>query len=702
MAFAAIIPRIIAAVGGRKVPSQQGRVLIETSNNTSITFFRRFPVITNLILQYLREAIAESGPNKNEGGRSKDHVHPQLFPALVLLSRLSGGSSGAFKRFLPQLRQCVSLRFHMMRFMGAKALTALFHKKDILVRLILSLPKYGEQFSHNRTHGILLQIEALIDISRKSTVTKTLKGRRWLADCRKMQCPVIRECFFTIVRRCVHSMLPGDAPTWVLECAMQAVWENYHGQQQPGDVQVRAAAACLIFSHLRNKAQEAQRALSRKSLNATTKLACKLLSHPDRGVRKASFKSLVNILEEDKYIFNILDSHVLAKIVFQQLLFRSSVTQGNEEEIRLHLQILSLIGQESFINYKSQREIIKIALDIARNPTKDPDAASAALCVASRLLLDDRGIQVDRSAETKVWEEFTDIVHACANPSVPAFVREGSVEALQVSGLLWRSLIGGKEKAEIIPLECCEVSWFTLVQLLQDEECRCRDIAAVTVAEAFSKLESVDSYFPTSPCTPPKALELTFHFIETTFKGSETAANAICRLLCGNIDRRQLDLLDQQTKLFPEERANMYQEPIVVVQFAVHCLAAVAREDKNSLWWEKIAKTLQDTCAIAREWVRERLNLARKNFVSLLGESAPDSKSKSLLIGRHLFFTEVYEIAYTVVKIEELFQQTNTSAKKGNLSMGSRTSSINDSTVEMFCSCGNAFLSESVLNSKFW
>jgi len=653
VAFAAIAPRVVAAAGGGKVASQQGRPSPKTVINTVKTFFKRFPVIKDLILRYLKEATSCTRTTKL-GGFEAD-VHPQLFPVLVLLARLSGNGCDATQTLLSQLRQCVSLRFHMMRFIGAKALTALFPQQEMLEKLVLSLPRHHERISHNTTHGILLQIAALLNISGSHAVQKTLVAlgeRRWLADWSKMKCAVIRERFISVVDMCLRCA-SDDAPSWILESALQTLGGKQRNPMQPGNSQVRGAAAGLVYTFLRNKAK-----LAGKTLGGVTKLGCELLSDPERSVRKTSLQSLVDIFRVGDPMLSTLNLSVLMQTLSAQLLMASTVS-GSEEEIRLGLEALSLMLPKfemgtpltSDVRVKTRN----IALRIAKNPTRHPTATPSALRVAARLLVDDTTEPVD-STEVKarvIWEDLANVIVICSDPSSPGSVREGAAEALRLSGLLWHSLREESGQSRlIVPREACERGWFVAVKLLQDEESSCRDIASKTVAEAFATLNAKKNVnFPVFPCIPSEALRQTFLFIEVFFKGSRTAAKATCQLLCENISEKQRNRLDQQrTKLFPQERANMYQEPVLISRYAVLCLRAIAEDSFKDSWRNEIVRNLQEVCKSACKWIKDRIDQSRQHDAEDVTSNAVAKSQKGI---GHLISSDAYEVAYTVGLIQK-------------------------------------------------
>ncbi|XP_050405333.1 thyroid adenoma-associated protein homolog [Patella vulgata] len=134
---------------------------------TGRAFFHRFPEVYNFLLTEFVEAT--SVPET----RNALHLHPSLYPVLMVLGRLfpsalEGTDTNLnLAAFVPLVIHCASSPVFKTRVMAARAIQPLVEKDrldSILLELIHLLPtKPDAQISYSHTHGILLQIKFLLD-----------------------------------------------------------------------------------------------------------------------------------------------------------------------------------------------------------------------------------------------------------------------------------------------------------------------------------------------------------------------------------------------------------------------------------------------------------------------------------------------------------------------------------------------------------
>lgn len=124
---------------------------------TGRVFFQLYPELYPFLLERLRSIVF----GINSGGI---HLHPSLFPMLVLLGRLHPPtcefSDSAFKLepFVPLVRECGSSPVLKTRQLAAQALTPLLTPTIYARMLPKVLDSIKKPTSHNTLHGILLQV----------------------------------------------------------------------------------------------------------------------------------------------------------------------------------------------------------------------------------------------------------------------------------------------------------------------------------------------------------------------------------------------------------------------------------------------------------------------------------------------------------------------------------------------------------------
>ncbi|XP_072031670.1 tRNA (32-2'-O)-methyltransferase regulator THADA-like [Amphiura filiformis] len=166
MLFSALITRIF---GVKKGKEEQARKNCMTGRE----FFSRFPALHGFLLTQLKEAAQKIDSS------AKAHLHPALFPVLLLLSRLypsamdGSDSSLSMAVFVPHILRCAGSAVYKTRCIAARALVAVVpggQIPDMIKQLLETLPEDSqlissshERICHNYIHGVLLQIQCLLE-----------------------------------------------------------------------------------------------------------------------------------------------------------------------------------------------------------------------------------------------------------------------------------------------------------------------------------------------------------------------------------------------------------------------------------------------------------------------------------------------------------------------------------------------------------
>ncbi|KAK7482199.1 hypothetical protein BaRGS_00026548, partial [Batillaria attramentaria] len=144
-------------------------VLCKRNSQTGRAFFHKYPALYQFLLTELDLAT------QNLGSSGHFHLHPSLYPVLMVLGRLFPSTmEGTSTRlnlaaFIPYVIRCASSPVYKTRMMAARALQPLAGKDQVtqvLTTLLEKLPPKpklgGEPLSQSLVHGILLQIHHLL------------------------------------------------------------------------------------------------------------------------------------------------------------------------------------------------------------------------------------------------------------------------------------------------------------------------------------------------------------------------------------------------------------------------------------------------------------------------------------------------------------------------------------------------------------
>ncbi|KAF3695800.1 Phosphoinositide-3-kinase-interacting protein 1 Kringle domain-containing protein HGFL Precursor [Channa argus] len=159
-------------------------------------FFFHYPGLQSFLLGELREAAQDLQGPPNE---AKLYLQPSLYPVLTL--NLSD--------FLPTLLQLAANPVYSVRVMASKALVAMTPPSqymNILIKLTAQLPSPKECCCHNRLHGQLLQIKAMLEralytdsapLADMHEVLKRVSGSLWLVT-EAQHCPLVRAVYLSV------------------------------------------------------------------------------------------------------------------------------------------------------------------------------------------------------------------------------------------------------------------------------------------------------------------------------------------------------------------------------------------------------------------------------------------------------------------------------------------------------------------------
>ncbi|XP_067466068.1 tRNA (32-2'-O)-methyltransferase regulator THADA [Thunnus thynnus] len=172
-------------------------------------FFFHYPALQPFLLAELRGAAHNlQGPPEE----ARLRLQPSLYPILTLLAQLQPGvqdSTETLSDFLPPLLQLSASPIYSVRVMASKALVAMtppLEYMNILIKLTAQLPSPLDRCCHNRLHGQLLQIKAVLDralctdSARSADLCEVLSrvdASLWLAT-ESQRCPLVRAAYLAV------------------------------------------------------------------------------------------------------------------------------------------------------------------------------------------------------------------------------------------------------------------------------------------------------------------------------------------------------------------------------------------------------------------------------------------------------------------------------------------------------------------------
>ena len=200
MVFAAAMLRVDANKNASALPMDKKEESKTTGTAiTAIELFRCYPPLSYFLLTSLKEGIGSSGaPFKNKledimfdtdisaAAMGSDHLHPALFPVLLLLSRLQpvsqtpsdADATQQTDPFVDLALSCLQHKHHKVRVMASRAISVLcsgdnngsISSRENLMRrcsglLAQSIASDPVPATFNAQHGLLLGVQALLHSS---------------------------------------------------------------------------------------------------------------------------------------------------------------------------------------------------------------------------------------------------------------------------------------------------------------------------------------------------------------------------------------------------------------------------------------------------------------------------------------------------------------------------------------------------------
>ncbi|XP_039515699.1 thyroid adenoma-associated protein homolog isoform X2 [Pimephales promelas] len=557
------------------------------SGMSSPSFFNLYPALQ----PFLQGALESAAKDLHD---STLLLHPELYPVLTLLAKLQPGAeeqTRALSEFLPPLFLLATSPVYGVRVMSSRALVAMVPLSEYLATVLQLVEKLPESQDvaccHNRVHGQLLQIEAVLTRalqtnaqSSLSEVVTRFESRLWLASSRQ-RCPLVRLAYVDIVR-----LMRGHCSGAFLTQLSSQLLQEIH--RTPNILEVGSAAfhqsavnflcgdpewACQVWQSLADG-------------NAVVRLSLVKSAIEGRGWRGTDLQEVIE---------RALQANLKKALLEQNVEYRG-------EFLTAFVEVMAPDEESSALPHTSRpkheekwlQECVEVLFTDLESDRGGPVLISTALCAVSLLLSQ----SVDLSLLLR-WCKLLE-KHRC--PEAPEALRISCARALCLCGVsvVTRSLTDSLMLAE---LSTSLIS--TGIYLLQDESPQVRAKAAV-----FASL-LCGSRRPEAPCRcfymqVNQALRSLLDLLLEEFWDSSGALEA---LVC-HLPDCDLNVLLKETKetqcrsLYERDEANVYAEPSVISECLLPYLLHLVKHYPES---STLTKNLE-------HWARNTAAIVNKNL----------------------------------------------------------------------------------------
>ncbi|XP_077097436.1 tRNA (32-2'-O)-methyltransferase regulator THADA isoform X7 [Siphateles boraxobius] len=517
------------------------------SGMSSPSFFNLYPALQ----PFLQGALESAAKDLHD---STLLLHPSLYPVLTLLAKLQPGAeeqTRALSEFLPPLFLLATSPVYGVRAMSSRALVAMVPLSEYLATVLQLVEKLPESQDvvccHNRVHGQLLQIEAVLTRALKtntqsslSEVVTRIESRLWLASSRQ-RCPLVRLAYVDIVR-----LMRGHCSGAFLTQLSSQLLQEIH--RTPNILEVGSATfhqnavnflcgdpewACQVWQSLANG-------------NAVVRLSLVKSAIEGRGWRGTDLQQVIERALQANLKKALLDQNVEYRGAF--LTAFVEVMAPDEESCAV------LCPSPPKLEEIWLQECVEILFTDLESDRGGPVLISTALCAVSLLLYQ----SVDLSLLLR-WCKLLE-KHRC--PQTPEALRISCAQALCLCGVsvVTRSLMDSLMLKE---LSTSLIS--TGIYLLQDESPQVRAKAAV-----FASLLCC-SRRPEAPwrCFYMQVNQALRSLLDLLLEEFWDSSGALEALVC-HLPDCDLNVLLKETKetqcrsLYERDEANVYAEPSVI------------------------------------------------------------------------------------------------------------------------------------------
>uniref|UniRef100_A0A3B3QMH0 Uncharacterized protein n=1 Tax=Paramormyrops kingsleyae TaxID=1676925 RepID=A0A3B3QMH0_9TELE len=561
-------------------------------------FFTHYPALQPFLLGELRGAASEL---LGASGEARLRLHPSLFPVLTLLAKLQPGAQDrtqSLSDFQMPLLQLAGSPIYHVRVVACRALVAVtppVEHMNIILGLARQLPDPEDPCCHNRLHGQLLQMSALLgralNMKVLQQVVELFESKWWLVTSTQ-RCPLIRLTYLQVLLHLRRFCSPRFLEQLQAELLLQLL--NPTQEQLVGSASFLQNAACFLC-------EETVR------LGDMRWVAELWENFPEEGT-DVQLALIRWILEDQRWrgtsMYQVLETALQANL-------KAALLSGNVEYRKTYLAALlvTLTPTDPLTPHRlASPEGAELLLEVLESGAGGPELLSQALAALSLFL--------DISSESLLTDRWCHQLEKYRVPEAPEVLRLACAQAMRLAGpRLLCSLITPKI------LRCAPIFHILLIStglhLLNDEDQRVRAEAAC-FASAVGRLRAAR---PGESCVQVQAsrglLLLLDLLLEELWDGPETLEALLLHL-------PELDLgatlSDMRCSLYEQDEANVFAEPVAMSELllpyllrladrypecsSLHVSMALWVRENTGLVWENVSLCKQFNPADWGSWLR--------------------------------------------------------------------------------------------------
>ncbi|XP_077317739.1 tRNA (32-2'-O)-methyltransferase regulator THADA-like isoform X2 [Lithobates pipiens] len=493
---------------------------------------RRFTGLLDVLLRELNVA------------RKKKMLHPSLHPILTLLAKLQPGGDVDASCLIEPLLDLRKNPIYAVRVAAARALVPVVQEKNcynLLLQLILDLPRRNERVSHNMLHGQLQHIHALlssvlkencISESAQEEVAQHLLPVFWLMS-PVQKCPLIRHAFLDVL-----SLLSPHCGEDFARQVQAAVCKELSAKEPFTQVGSEAYYEACV----RQLCSEASRPLDPKASG----YVCHLLLNGDPAVLKwLNDQQLGDIPTSLGHSFRDILQNTLYDMLGED--HHLNLSLHLESYVHLHRICPSLLVHHP--PHTKNIECINVLLHLLESRKGGPQIQGYALSTLSLLLA--HGQVLDDLSLVTRW---LSILTAYADPAISCEkLRLAAADALQLVGVDLVRLALKCDTSKLAQLAVRAI--LCAVNLLQDED---RGVRELTTRFAVTALNRP----PETTFHSDWAIVCLLELLRDSFWGYEETFNALIHQLPSCDLRTVLSFLNERSvALYEEDKPNMFADP---------------------------------------------------------------------------------------------------------------------------------------------
>ncbi|KAL7836832.1 hypothetical protein AOLI_G00281160 [Acnodon oligacanthus] len=557
-------------------------------------FFSHYPALQ----PFLQVALESAATDLHE---SRLSLHPSLYPVLTLLAKLQPGAqeqTRALSDFLPPLLQLAASPVYAVRVMSSRALVAMIPPMEylaIVLQLVGELPESPDTpCCHNRVHGQLLQIKAILVRalhtgnpcqSSLCGVVEDLEAHLWLAS-PEQRCPLVRQEYVSVVR-----LLKENCSETFLSHLCCLLLEEIH--RDPHTLELGSASFHQSAVYFLCEDPEWAWQVWKNLSNESTVARLSLVKWVKEG---RSWRGI----SPPKVLMRALQANLKEALLDQDMEYKRAYLTALVEVMTP--DVLGLTEPGPFLCVLEEagvKDCVDLLLEDLQNNRGGPELLSQALCAVSLLL--------SQSMEQALLQRWCALLETHRHPEAPEALRLACAEALGLSGaaIVTRSL-RGSPTLKALSTRLISVG----VHLLQDESQQVRAKAAV-FASVLSQSEAGGATQSCFLMQINQSLRSLLDLLLRELWDSDGIVEAlVCHLPACDLSTVLLKAkCTQCSSLYEQDEANVFLEPSVISETVLQYLLCLAKRYPES---PSLARHLDQWASQSAASVRENLDICMR------------------------------------------------------------------------------------------